>query len=147
MQQMTSDINKMKRLLSSMLLLSTGGAYTSCRGPVAGSLQAVALPSRSVEKLHHRMPNLSRWNRYMVLPRKHLCRVEREGVTFVDLWKTYVLHRCLFMILILSGASRSGFWKEYFAVGYVSPPSFMVINSPLLAPRSYERSGAGARPD
>ena len=113
MQQMASDINKMRRSL--LIHLSTDGAYTSRRGPVAEGLQGLALPSRSVEKLQYRVPNPSRWNRYMVLPRKYLHCVEREGFSFVDLWKTYVLNSKLGTILIPS-SSCSWFGKEYFAV-------------------------------
>jgi hypothetical protein len=64
----------------------------------------------------------------MVLPEKHLHRVEREGFSFVGLWKTYVLNSSLATILIPS-ASRSGFGKEYFNVGCFSQPPFIIIHA------------------
>ena len=91
MQQMASDINKIRRSLSINAPLSPENANTSCRRPVANGLQKLAQPSGSVQELQHRMRNPSGWNRQMVLQRKHLRWLERERITFVDLWKTWVL--------------------------------------------------------
>ena len=114
MQQMSSDINKIRRSLWVILLLSNA-AQTSCRRPDANRLQKLALPSRPVEKLQHWMQDTSRWNRHMVFSRERLRWVEWKGLFFVDPRKTCVLNVSFAQTLILS-SSFSGRWKEHFAV-------------------------------
>ena len=129
MQQMASDINKMRRPLPT-------DTPTVCLLTALTRFAGDQLQKDSMSWLCPPDPSKN-YNIGCQIHRDGTATWFFQGSTFSEwsvkgslLWiygkRTF--SSCLSMILIHS-ASRSGFWKEYFAVGYVSLPLSMAIHA------------------